>query len=134
MRIQNSLVKRAVIVLALFGALSVGVVGISGAAGAATTTPKPASAAATHNRALFCSMAQKRHVPKRRTGAGFAKQASKVGAKSAKAQTAGHKKRAAWLSKIASQDKKNSSRLGTRRAKMEARLQAEVAKLCGTSH
>jgi hypothetical protein len=132
MRKPTSTAKRLIASVTVAGALTTGVVGLAGVAGATTTSTTVSAAAQAHHNAV-CTRAKKRHVKRMESGASFSKRATKLRAEAAKAKAAGHQQRAAYLTKLADQNQATASRLGTHHTKAEARLSAEAAKACSSS-
>jgi hypothetical protein len=133
MRTKNSLAKWAVTSVAVVGALSVAMVGLAGQAGATTPTTAAVSNGALRaqaHRNLVCSNAEKRRGGRRESAAAFSKRVTALTALEAKAQAAGHTKRAAYLAKVIAHDQTVASRLGAHLTKREAKEAAIIARRC----
>ncbi len=126
--------RKVVVGAAVLAALLMGPMAVGGQAGAATTTPAPASTGHTKSSVPAVCSGGKSRFKLGRQGKGFDKRAAKLEARAAKAKAAGHTKQATYLAKLAAIYQTNGSRLAKHYAKMESLKSAFVAKKCGSAH
>jgi hypothetical protein len=144
MKNEKKHIARKVIASAtVLGAVSMGAVGLSGTAGASTTS----STISSSQRAALCAQARKAKIPPMASVNAFTKRADSYAAKAAKADAAAATAKAAgktgreqrserwatWLNKLANRNKRAASNLQKERSKAEARLSADVARVCSGS-
>jgi hypothetical protein len=132
MSTKTALAKKMIGSAVLFGALSVGTVGMAGQAFASTSTSTSGGSAQAHPQ--LCAQANQRKVRGRGEVAGFSKRMATTKSREAKAEAAGHHAYAAWLGKIAAHDQAIVNRAQKRLAANEAIVARDVARSCRAPH